>query len=138
VLERVRNHIKEHKIEYACAATFVITAVGVAGITALIMRGRYEALAPGGAYGLKTIDTSVTMRPLSIFSDQNNIVTVIHRDGRGHPGYIIRNIETGELFVSQREAAEAFGISENILSKHLAGKIDNAEGHLFERLALAA
>jgi len=133
-IEKIKIHIEKHKMVYSCAAT----AVGVAGITAVIMRGRYETLAIGGVYGSKTADTSITMRPFSFFSQQKNVVKVIARDGRGHPGYIIRSLDTQELFGSQREAASVFGISETLLSKHLSGKIQNAEGYRFERLSMAA
>lgn len=130
--EQFKQHLKEHKTEY-------LTGIGFATITCLIMRGRYEALATGGAYGLETADTSVTMRPLSFFSSQgDNVVSVVVRNGRGNPGYIVRNLDTGKFFSSQREAASAFGISETLLSKHINGKIPNAEGLQFERLPFAA
>lgn len=130
---KIKEHFKKHKVAYAFAA-----GVAVAGITCAIMRGRYEALADGGAYGPKTIETSVTMRPLSFLSKQDNVVNVVARTGRGHPGYLIRCLDTNEYFSSQREAASVFGISETLLSKHLSGKLENAEGYNFERLSFAA
>jgi hypothetical protein len=131
---KFKEHFKKHRTAYLCA----LTGAGAVGITWLIMRGRYEALVDDGAYGPKTIDTLVTMRPLSFFSDQTNVVRVIARDGRGHPGYLIRSLNTNEYFSSQREAASVFGISETLLSKHLSGKIEDAEGYKFERLSFAA
>jgi len=130
----IKEHIEKHKIRYSCIATGVV----VAGITAIIMKGRYEALAIGGAYGLKTADTSVTMRPLCFLSNQNNIVKVVNKYGTGRPGYLIRSLATNEYFSSQREAAAMFDISETLLSKHLAGKIPNVDGHQFERIYMAA
>lgn len=131
---KVRKHWKNnHKFYIGAGGGMVL-----AGITYTIMRGRYEALAVGGAYGLKTADTSVTMRTLSIFSDQNNVVNVLTREGRGHPGYIIRSLDTDQIFFSQRDAASFFDISETLLSKHLSGKITDAKGLRFERICMAA
>ena len=129
----IREHIKRHKTTYACAAT----AVGVATITTLIMRGRYEGFRRE-PYGLETADTSVTMRPLSFLSSQNNIVKVVNQHGTGRPGYLIHSLDSNEYFSSQREAASIFGISESLLSKHLSGKIENVDGYQFERLNLAS
>lgn len=132
-LEKIKAHIKEHKVEYACA----VTAVVVATFTTIIVRGRYEALATGGAYGLETADTSVTMRPLAFLSRQGNSVSVTNKFGRGRPGYLIRDLDTDEYFRSQRSAASTRGISETILSKHLNGILPDAEGYTFERIRLA-
>jgi hypothetical protein len=130
--EIVKAHFEKYK-----AAYIVGGSVAFASIACLIMRGRYEALAPGGAYGLETADTLVTMRPLSFLSSQNNVVKVVNRSGHGRPGYLIRSIDTNEFFSSQREAATIFGISEKLLSNHLNGKLPNAEGYQFERLNFA-
>lgn len=131
--EKIVSHFREHKQMHIGVGVGLGVAT-LAGITYLIVRDRYEALVPDGAYGSKTADTSITMRPLSIFSSQNNIVNVEARNGRGHPGYIVRCLETGDYFTSQREAAAALNVSETILSKHLSGKIQDAEGFHLERL----
>ena len=132
VNEEIKSHFEKYKTAYITGG-----AVVVASISCLIMRGRYEALAPGGAYGLETADTLVTMRPFSFLSSQNNAVKVVNRSGHGRPGYLIRSIDTNEFFSSQREAATIFGISEKLLSNHLNGKLPNAEGYQFERLNFA-
>jgi hypothetical protein len=132
--DKIKVHFKENRKFYIGVGT----GVAFAGITCLIMRERHEALAISGAYGLETADTSVTMRSLSFFSNQTNTVNVVTRNGRGHPGYLVRNRDTDEFFMSQREAAQAFNISENLLSKHLNGKIEDAHGHRFERVSITA
>lgn len=131
-IENIKEHVKKHKVKYACGATAVVSV----GFTCLIMRGRYE-VARGGTYGPETIDTSVTMRPLAFLSQQHNTVEVIARDGRGHPGYIVHCLDTDQFFSSQRMAALYHGISETILSKHLNGKLPDAEGIQFERLQIS-
>ena len=100
------------------------------------MRGRYEALAPGGAYGSETADTLVTMRPLSFLSSQSNVFKIVNRSNHGRPGYLIHSLDTDEFFSSQRETAKVFEISEKLLSNHLNGKLPNVEGYQFERLNL--
>ena len=132
-MDRIKKHWEEHKTAYLCGASAVV----VAGITVLIMRGRYEGFRKE-PYGLQTADTVVTMRPLSFLSKQDNVVKVINKYGIGRPGYLIHSLDTNEYFSSQREAASVFGISESLLSKHLSGKLENAEGYNFERLHLAS
>lgn len=129
----VKSHFEKYK------AAYITGAVGVAfaSVTCLYMKGRYEALAPGGAYGPEAADTLVTMRPLSFLSSQSNVVKVVNRSGHGRPGYLIRSLDTDEFFSSQREAATIFDISEKLLSNHLNGKLPNAEGYRFERLNFA-
>jgi hypothetical protein len=128
-----KNHFDRYKPLYITGGSAVV----LAGFTCLMMRGRYEALAPGGAYGPETADTLVTMRPLSFFSKQENLVKIVNRSGHGRPGYLIHSLNTDEYFASQREAASIFGISETLLSKHLSGKLPDAEGYNFERLTFA-
>jgi len=69
-------------------------------------------------------------------SPTNNIV-VTNVIRRGHPGNIIRCIDTGEVFASQRRAAQALGIHPYELYKHLSGQLDTAGGHIFENLGEA-
>jgi hypothetical protein len=130
---KIREHIERHKTTYAC----VVTGIGVAAFTTIIMRERYEGFRKE-PYGPKTADTLVTMRPLSFLSSQGNVVKVVNKYGIGRPGYLIHSLDTNEYFTSQREAASVFGISEAILSKHLSGKLENAEGYNFERLRFAS
>lgn len=130
MLEKIKTHVQKHKAVYTCGAV----ALATAGITTLVMRDRYEALVTDGAYGLKTADTSVTMRSLSFLSSQNNIVSVITRNGRGHPGYLVHCLDSDEYFSSQREAALACDVSETLLSKHLNGKLPNVDGRIFNRI----
>jgi hypothetical protein len=74
-----------------------------------------------------------------IFRNQQtiNITTVLDREGRGHPGWPCRNLETKRVFFSQKEAARAFDIPQKVLSGHLKGKFPDADGLHFERVNLA-
>ena len=66
-----------------------------------------------------------------------NMTTVIERDGRGHPGWPVRNLETRRIDLSQKAAAKHFRIPESVLSAHLNKKFENADGLHFERVNLA-
>lgn len=65
-----------------------------------------------------------------------NIVNVLEREGRGHPGYMIRCIETLEEFSSQDKAAFNENVSSMIMSLHIRGKIPDVNGLYFERVSL--
>lgn len=128
---KFKKHIKENKKIYITGTVCFL----VAGITCIIMRGRYadmQSVSDGLA--------KVTVRPLSFFSkhiDQSTtIVNVVEREGRGHPGYITRCLETGELFLTQGEAAKAFSLSPANLSSHINGKFKDCGGYHFERVGL--
>ena len=129
----MKKHFEENKKFYIGIAC----GVALAGITWLIVRERH-AIALSPIDGLKTAEASTTVRPLSFFSNRSPIVTVVHSGDRGHPGFRVRNLETGDEFVSQTAAAKAFGISQSNLSNHLNGKYAHAEGLHFERIAMAA
>lgn len=131
-LRRIKTHFEKHRDIY------IGVGIGAAlvGITWVIVKGRYETLANGGVYGLETADTSATMRPFSFLSYQTNSITIKSQTGAGRPGYLVHSLDTGDWFSSQRIAAKFFGISESILSKHLSGKIPNADGFVFERVPL--
>ena len=62
---------------------------------------------------------------------------MIDREGRGHPGWPVRNLETKHVFLSQKEAANAFNIPESLMSGHINGKFPDVDGLHFERINFA-
>lgn len=130
-IQSVKNHILEHKVVYCSLGSGVLFA----GITVLIMRsvavqgGASENDAQGGLINTASL----------IFRNQQtiNVTTVLDRDGRGHPGWPVRNLETKRVFFSQKEAADAFGVPEGLISGHIKGKFENVDGLHFERVNLA-
>lgn len=122
----MREHFRRNWERYALGGTLV------AGFTLLVMRGRHadmQSVSDGSAM--------ITVRPFSIFSNKQitNVVTVIEREGRGHPGYLVRCLETGQTFISQAEAASVMNVSPSMLSSHINGSFDNVNGLHFHRLA---
>jgi hypothetical protein len=129
VFKNVKSHFERHKVAYSLGA-----GVAVAGITCLIMRGTGVRGAPGvsGVRGAPTNIASFIFRsPQTV-----NITTVLDREGRGHPGWPVRNLETKRIFFSQKEAADAFGIRKGVMSGHINGKFPDIDGLHFERVNL--
>ena len=129
MLERVKKHFKKHKELYIGIGI----GIGLAGITCLIMKESSTKLVAG-------LDSPVPSGTTGSFifgsNNRGNIVTTIHNNNRGNPGFITRNIESGELFETQGAAAKAFNIPESILSKHLNYGRELEEGLHFERLGV--
>lgn len=130
MIEKVKEHIKEHKLAYSCAAT----GFAVAGITFLITRGISSQHIGRG--------TSVTAnRGISVVADRSVVtsnVSFISSRRQGAPSWVVRCKETGQIFTSQRSTALEMGLSESELSKHLNGLLDHVRGFTFERICIAA
>lgn len=127
-VQNVKNHVIRHKTFYISCTVGIVSA----GFTYSIMRGRHAGMQSVP----DTAEQSVFVRTLNFFSrNQNNIgdtiVTVIERDGRGHPGYLVRCIETGEVYSSQKQVAKAYGRPDSVLSLHMRGKRQDFAGHHF-------
>lgn len=121
--QKIKDHIKKYKKIY------IVGGVVLAGITLLIVRGRH-AILQSGMDG----PSRVTVRPLSFFCNQRDIVTTIHNGTRGHPGFRVRSLDFMTDYDTQGEVAKIFNISPSMLSSHLNGKIDNVNGLHFERI----
>jgi hypothetical protein len=128
VIDKVKSHISRHKVAYSFGS-----GIAFAGITCIIMRGRHAGILRVPEEPLK----AVFVRPLFLFSNHNkiNVVAVVLRDGRGHPGYPVICKETGDLFLSQTGAARWAGISDWYMSQHLRGNLPHVQGWTFERVA---
>ena len=128
--EGLKNHFERHKFAYGVGA-----GVAIAGITYVITRGTIAQCGmgegPNAQCGLTNTASFIFRNKQSI-----KITAVLDREGRGHPGWPVQNLETKHIFVSQKQAAEAFNIPEGILSGHLRGKFPDANGMHFERVNL--
>jgi hypothetical protein len=135
IKDKAVTHLREHKEAYAFGTVCLIAGV-LAGIARPIVRsntaqwGVGEGTARGGVANTASLSL--------IFRNQQSIkvTTVLDREGRGHPGWPCRNLETKRTFLSQREAANYYGIPEGILSGHITGKFPDANGLHFERVNL--
>lgn len=151
--DKVKEHVKEHKEEY------ILGGIVLAGITLLVMKGRYARMQrvlngsdkitmhPFGAkptyWAHQPMQSPPTGHIGFTFSDiqdsfNNNVINVLEREGRGHPGYMIRCVENELTYVSQKQAALAFDVSPKRISDHMNGRLADVDGYHFERIVLAA
>jgi hypothetical protein len=143
VIKKANKHIKKHKTEYYC----IITGVVVAGITVLIMRSNASQRISRGipvtaSRGIPVTGESVVSNITSHnFFGKSKIlsnVSYISSNRQGPPSWVIRCLETGGIFSSQRGASLEMDLPESEISRHLNGMIDHVRGYHFERICLAA
>jgi hypothetical protein len=128
--EAIVNHVKRHQVAYSVGAVVVF-----AGITYTIMRSKPRPMW-GGMEPMPNAGFANIASHFSLGDKTINITTVLNREGRGHPGWPVQNLETKQVFFSQKQAADAFNIGEGTLSSHLKGKFSDANGLHFERVNL--
>lgn len=93
-MQKVKNHIEKHKASYLVGTGVVV------GVAAGVVIGRG--------------DINVIVKSKNVATG-NGIVTVLQR--RGHPGIVVRHVETGELFASMRRAREALNVTPQTMKK---------------------
>lgn len=135
--DELKSHFERNKTAYVSGGMLAL-----AGITCFIMRGSsagIQGVPESGIRGVPDGLTKVTVTPLSLFSNRmSTAVTVIASNRQGPPSWVVRCIETGDIFTSQRSAAAEMGIKESMLSRHLNGLLEHADGNHFERVCMAA
>jgi len=130
IKEEVKTHIEKHKALYSGLGV----ALASVGLTTLVMKGRHAT-----ARGVVDGPVRVTVQPFSLFSNrqETKVETTVHRGGTGSPGYVVEDVNTGEAWLSQRQASFATGVPETVLSGHLNGKFPDADGRQFRRIGLS-
>lgn len=138
----IKKHILENKEVY-----IGIGSITFAGITFVIMRGIYSKHISRGipvtaSRGIPVTGESVVINTLSntLFGNNKvlNNVSYFSSNRQGPPSWVVRCVETGKVFTSQRSAALEMDIPENELSRHLKGILDNVRGNTFERICMTA
>ena len=130
----MRKHFKKNKQFYIGVGT----GICVAGFTCLIMREPRAVLRGGTDCPIQEPTGSLFSSARSIFGPASSTVTTIHHGSKGHPGFITKCLETGEIFATQGAAARAFGIPEPVLSGHLNKGLSLSEDLHFERVGILA
>jgi hypothetical protein len=120
--DKIKKHFRDHKEAYITGGVCLVVG---AAVTYLVVKGNTD---PELDESIKLINT--------ITGDHNTIITQIVR--RGHPGDIVRCIETGEVFASKNRAAAMNGISATALRNHLSGITESVKGLTFETLGEAS
>ena len=126
-MRKIKEHVKKHQVLYACIAT--------AGITVLIMRSVASRPTSCGSSAVAT-DCGIA----SVIGEGAvlNNVSFISANRQGSPSWVVRCLETDEVFTSQHKAAVAMDIPQSELSQHLNGARSSVRGHTFERICMAA
>lgn len=145
--DKFKVHFKENRKFYIGVGT----GVAFAGITCLIMRDEkptywaHRSLKEPHTMLDAGVDRPARESMGSFFFGQstfgsvtnvNNAVTTVHKGSKGHPGFVTRCVETGEIFATQGDAAKAFDIPPEFLSKHLNYGRDLSENLHFERIGV--
>lgn len=116
--EKVKLHLRENKKYY-----FIGAGCFVAGATTVLVFRRADI-----------VTKNVSL--LSYKPVQSNTV-IVSLARRGHPGNLVRCVETGEVFASQNRAAQALGLGAGNLANHLNAKLPHVKGLHFERMGEA-
>lgn len=143
-MNEIKEHFEKYKVYYVGAACLVV-GVGLAYFTLPIMKKLFispEMLGTASPEMLGTGEKTVSSFNANVrfIGDNNhiNLQQVISANRQGAPSWVVRCLESGEVYPSQRAAAIANGIAESDLSRHLNGLRDLAENLHFERICMAA
>lgn len=128
-IEKIKKHVKDYKTEYACAAGVVAGA----SFTFLLMRGV-------ASHRISRDIVVAASRDIVVARENGviNNVSYISSNRQGGPSWVVRCLETGKIFTSQRAAASGMDLSAANISQHLNGVRDNVNGYTFERICMAA
>lgn len=143
-LERIKEHIQEHKVAYITTTVLAIyTCVIVRRFSGKTHLNEYtesgKAHLNGHTNGGKLNDRTISSSFFSkVISNGDQIVNVLEREGRGHPGYLVLHKETDVVYPSQKVAADAFDINYKHMSDHLNGRKEHVNNQHFERVKLTA
>lgn len=127
--ERFKSHMERNKQLY------ILTGVGAL----LGIAGGYTLAKAGESSGdVFEIDLDAGQDAIAtVYGDVDNSENHIHNTTHNYGGYqskIVKNLDTGEIFESQKAAAESVYVSEQAMSRHLDGEYGNLYGNTFERI----
>ena len=127
---KIKEHLKCNKKVYIAVGS---TTIVVAGTTALIMRRCSSNPINHGTSVIAENGFSVLGKKVSL-----NNVSYFASGRQGPPSWVVRCVETDQVYTSQRSAAIAMDLSAAEISKHLNGLMDHVRGYHFERICMAA
>lgn len=123
-LEKIKTHVKENKVVYIVGASCLATGAAIGG--AIV----YLKFNGGNVDGSVAVTQGLAYKsPVTITN-----TTIVELVRRGHPGYKIQCMTTGEEFASIRRAADMLGINRNDLQEHLRGLRPVVNGMTFQNL----
>ena len=123
--EKFKEHWDKHKQTYITIGVGVVVGVGI------------YVLAKQKITNIKVdISGNTDSNPIGV--NLGTLNYTIEANRQGPPSWVIRCIETGDVFSSQNKAAEALGISSRDVSCQLNGIKQDINGLHFERICMAA
>jgi hypothetical protein len=118
-VQTIKKHVKDHKEAYIAGAVCFI--VGAAG--ALIIKGSQNT-AIVDSFNMIKYKSPHTSQTLQVVLPQ-----------LGHPGNAVQIVgDPGTIFASQGAAARAFGVTPDVVSRHLRGEIPDVVGNVLTKL----
>jgi hypothetical protein len=120
-VDKIKTHFQENKKVYVA----LLAGVVVGAIAVIVVVRELGQIAIIDSYKIQILSPTT-----------NNIMQNM-MERRGHPGFVVRCVETGEKFSSQNHAASEMNLSGPNLSQHLNGMRNQVGGFTFERLGEA-
>lgn len=127
-LDKIKKHVKDQKTKYLVVGGVVVGAV--VGGTIVYFKLKVDGV---DVINNATATVGDLAENATVNIDQS-MTTIIELVRRGHPGFKIQCVETGETFASVKRAADVLGIARTSLQRHLNGDLPNAGGHTFVNL----
>lgn len=139
-MDILKKHLKKHKTQYIFVGG-VLVGLTLAGFTLVIVKKSSIDFGEKLRINGDTIGEKLRINGDTGFINfgtiKDSVVNVVERDGRGHPGYLVRCVENGLVYTSQTSAAKALGLNQTQLSNHMTGRTPHVKGYHFERIRLA-
>lgn len=126
--EKLKCHFQKYQDVYILAGV-ILVSVGAGILIGRSINARKMIKVVG--------DAATNMIDSRIETVLINPTVNVHLERRGHPGYLVQCLETGEVFASQNRAANVFGLSPARISDHLNGRTPDLGGFHFQRLGEA-
>lgn len=128
IKEKAVKNWEDHKKIYIGIGVGLLAGITCSMMRDIVQQSISRGISVTADRGISVIGKKVAM----------NNVSYISANRQGPPSWVIRCLETGAIFTSQRIAAMEMGLPENEISKHLNGLMDHVRGNHFERICLAA
>ena len=110
--EKIKTHLKAHRTEYICVGSLV----------AGIVIGKV-------VFGKATITNTVSPSFVNTVSQVTN---------GGYMHKIVKCLETGQMWETVKDAAEAMGVSPSMMSRHINGHRDHISDLHFSIVGLGS
>ena len=134
--DQIKKHYDKHKRVYNVLSIALLLTTSVLITRSIVRRScTPQLLDVADCLGTESVDSFSFLNNTKIAKGAN-ITTNIYNKTKGHPGFVTRCVETGELFETQNAAASFFEIPPSILSRHLNDGLELREGLHFERLGV--